>query len=853
MATQILFFFLVFLPAFPPSFCQFNSPQNIQTFYPFPLPPIAQTPLSHQNKSTTPPPRPPRPVPPLLPPSLRSRNSLSKGAVAKAIGATAASTLVLSAIFIVLLVMFSRRKKEKPPNPYSYSRNKLGSSKDFTRFGGKLEGVIVDEDGLDVIYWRNLQGENIKDSFRKEEFNNKEETRAINGEERRKKSPLRMQEEPLPREKSSSSHQFWSEVETTSPGSSIHAISRSPPPPPSPPLPPPPGRPPVLAIPNRQSGAAPPPPPPIPSEKNLAPPPAAPAIPNRQSGAPPPPPPPILSKKSLAPPPAPPKRIPGGNKSGESSSIEGDGSGQVKLKPLHWVKVNRDVDHSMVWDKIERGSFSFDDDLMEALFGNVATNRKSPRNSNAMSPNSERPNPSAQVFILDARKSQNTAIVLRSLAVTRKEIIDALTEGHGLDIDTLEKLTKIAPTKEEESEIVAFDGEPTRLADAESFLFHLLRVVPSAFTRFNALLFRSNYDSEILHLKELLQTLEKGCNELRTRGLFLKLLEAILKAGNRMNAGTARGNAQAFSLTSLRKLSDVKSTDGKTTLLHFVVEGVVRAEGRRCALNSNQSSSRGHGSDKITEDSTAKEDLEREYKSLGLPIVGGLSAEFSNVKKSAMIDYDSFIKSSSVIEAQIAEIGQALARCQDADGGGFLREMKSFLGEAAREVKEVKEEQTRVMALVKRTTEYYQPGASKDTQKHPLQLFVIVKDFLGMVDQACVDISRNLRKKNRTATTNVGSSSSSSSSSPKSSAPRNSVSAAGGSGTFTTACDKRKEVTTMMGNSLKTSSDSGNPLSEQDRAPGAGMGGPRKNLALQMGQLCSLWWSVGEKGVAQIV
>ncbi|XP_058192915.1 formin-like protein 4 [Rhododendron vialii] len=728
MATQILFLSLVLLSAFPLSFCQFNSQQNIQTFYPFPLPPVGQTPPSPQTKSTSPPPPPTRPAPPLQPPK-----SSSKGAVAKAVGVTAASTLVLSALFFFLVyMMFSRRKKEKPPNPYSYSRNKLGAPKEFTRFSGKLKGVIVDEDGLDVLYWRNLQGENVKDSFSREVSEKKEEKRAISPEERRQKSQLGIQEVPLPREKSSSSHQFRSEGETRNPGSSIQAISRSPPPPPPPPPPPLP----VLPIPKRKSGAPPPPPPPIPSKESPAPPPG---------------------------PPPPAKGIPSKNITGESSNTGGDGNGQVKLKPLHWDKVNLNVDHSMVWDKIEGGSFRFDDDLMEALFGNVASNRKSPRKkSNTLSPNSERPNPPPQVFILDARKSQNTAIVLRSLAVSRKEIVDALTEGHSLDNDTLEKLTRIAPTKEEESQIVAFDGDPTRLADAESFLFHLLRIVPSAFTRFKALLFRSNYDSEILHLKELLQTLETGCKELRTRGLFLKLLEAILKAGNRMNAGTSRGNAQGFSLSSLRKLSDVKSTDGKTTLLHFVVEGVVRAEGKRCAANTNQSLSRSNGSKKTSEDSTTEEDSEREYKSLGLPIVGGLSAEFSNVKKSATIDYDSFAKSSSVIEAQIAEIVQALTRCGDADGGSFLREMKSFLGEAALEVKKVKEEQVRVMALVKRTTEYYQPGASKEKEKHPLQLFVIVKDFLDMVDQACIDISRTLQKK-RSATANVGSSSSSSS------------------------------------------------------------------------------------------
>jgi hypothetical protein len=46
----------------------------------------------------------------------------------------------------------------------------------------------------------------------------------------------------------------------------------------------------------------------------------------------------------------------GNNKQpGESSS--GAENGQVKMKPLHWDKVNTNADHSMVWDKIDGGSF----------------------------------------------------------------------------------------------------------------------------------------------------------------------------------------------------------------------------------------------------------------------------------------------------------------------------------------------------------------------------------------------------------------------------------------------------------------------------------------------------------------
>lgn len=388
--------------------------------------------------------------------------------------------------------------------------------------------------------------------------------------------------------------------------------------------------------------------------------------------------------------------------------------------------------------------FRFDDDLMENLFGYAETNCKSHERGNVLSTSSKSNSaPQAQIFILEPRKSQNIAIVLRSLAVvSRKEILDALIEGQGLGADTLEKLTKMAPTQEEEAKILQFNGNPTKLADAESFLYHILKAVPSAFTRFNAMLFRTNYDPDVLHLKESLQALELGCKELRTGGLFLKLLEAILKAGNRMNAGTARGNAQGFNLSALRKLSDVKSREGKTTLLHFVVEQVARSEGQRCLINHNL-------------DLTAEE-RDREYLISGLPVMEGLNLELSNVKKSANIEYDSFINMGSTLTVRVTEIWQLMRNCGNGENqrGGFMSEMKEFLEECEEELKVVREEQTRVMDIVKRTTQYYQAGASKDKGTHPpLQLFVIVKDFIDMVDQACADISRKIQKKNNNVTT----------------------------------------------------------------------------------------------------
>ncbi|PHT54564.1 Formin-like protein 4 [Capsicum baccatum] len=255
------------------------------------------------------------------------------------------------------------------------------------------------------------------------------------------------------------------------------------------------------------------------------------------------------------------------------------------------------------------------------------------------------------------------------------------------------------------------------------------------------MLFRSSYDPEILNLKENLQTIELSCKELRTSRIFLRLLEAILKAGNRMNAGTARGNAQGFNLTALQKLSYVKSNDGKTTLLHFVVEQVICSEGKRRLINK--------GSEEDNEDSDRKKekvDKDTQHLMLGLPVLQGLGLAFSNVKKAATIDYDSFINTCPNLTTRVNDVRQLITCCGNAERDQFVRETKGFLEECEEELKVIREEQTRVMELVKRTTEYYQAGSSKNTQS--LQLFAIVKDFLDMVDKVCVDITKKVQKKN---------------------------------------------------------------------------------------------------------
>ncbi|XP_072981206.1 formin-like protein 4 [Typha angustifolia] len=798
----------------------------------------------HQPSSSSPPPPPPpfpSPIsqsPPPLPTSPPSPSPSKRGEVTKAVIATATSSFVLSALVFFALHRCTARRKEvkSPENPYRSDNKNMRLERLRSRASLAVRGVIVDDNGLDAIYWREFNRESKKKCRHCEEEEGEERDAR-----RRRRRERKAQETPfLPVGSVNSSSSAFQEsaVTTWSSVSSISAFSSDPvvrpAAPSSPLLPLPPGRstpspapfsistpssPPLPLPPGRSSPAPPPPPPPAleqplvavnaaarpPPSPPLPPPPGrpipaasqppapppprgpppppppgrpSPAAPQPPRGPPPPPAPKGPRPQSSAPPP-PPRGIGTPSSSRPPHPAAAEEGGQKKLKPLHWVKVNpANADHSIVWNKITDGSFRYDEDRIEALFGTVpANNGKDPKSNTTNSGTSAAAAP-AQICLLDPHKSQNIAIVLRSISLPRDAILHSILTARGLSTDTLDKLSRVAPTHDEQILITSFSGEPSLLADAESFLFHLLRAVPSPFARIDAMLFRSNYPLEASHLRTSLQILESACADLRNRsGLFLKLLEAVLKAGNRMNAGTARGDARAFDLSALCKLSDVKSTDGTTTLLHFVVQEVVRSEGKRCVINRNYSLRRSDSNTSRSSRSggdSGREEREKEYTKLGLPLVGGLSAELDSVKKAAAVDYDALVSECAALERRVPEIKRLLDTC--GSGDGFEREMRGFVLSAEEEIAEVREEQIRVSELVKRTTEYYQPAAARDKGAHPLQLFMIVSDFLRMVDQACVDIARNLQMKKtaaakeangRSGTTRIGAESPEGSSSAK--------------------------------------------------------------------------------------
>lgn len=133
------------------------------------------------------------------------------------------------------------------------------------------------------------------------------------------------------------------------------------------------------------------------------------------------------------------------------------------------------------------------------------------------------------------------------------------------------------------------------------------------------------------------------------------------------------------------------------------------------------------------------EEMEENYRGLGLQKVSGLSSELEHVKKSANVDADS-------LTGTVLKMGHALAKAREFvnsemkssdEESGFREALEDFIQNAEGSVVEILEEEKRIMALVKATGDYFHGKAGKD---EGLRLFVIVRDFLIILDKSCKEV-----------------------------------------------------------------------------------------------------------------
>ncbi|KAH0940346.1 LOW QUALITY PROTEIN: hypothetical protein HID58_007807 [Brassica napus] len=186
-------------------------------------------------------------------------------------------------------------------------------------------------------------------------------------------------------------------------------------------------------------------------------------------------------------------------------------------------------------------------------------------------------------------------------------------------------------------------------------------------------------------------------------------------------------SSKAFKLDTLLKLVDIKGVDGKTTLLHFVVQEITRSEVTTTA----------------TVDETTFHGNKDGFRKQGLQVVAGLSRDLANVKKSAGMDSDVLSGDVTKLETGLDKLRSFIktetTTTTTSTPGKFFDSMKAFLKDAEEEIRKVKGEERKAMSMVKEVTEYFHGDAAKE-EAHPLRIFMVVRDFLGVLDNVCKQV-----------------------------------------------------------------------------------------------------------------
>ncbi|KAJ9457910.1 Formin-like protein 6 [Diplonema papillatum] len=376
-------------------------------------------------------------------------------------------------------------------------------------------------------------------------------------------------------------------------------IAAPPPPKPSPgaPQPPPPPAPgggapktllPPPPPPPATPGAAPPPPPPVPGAAAV---PAPPPPPGGAPRAPPPPPGGMPPPPGGMPPPPPPPGggippPPGGKGPPPPPGLKGKGPPPPpmfgakkrtgpKMKQLHWKKIKANKVHGSLWasedmaGRVQKYGALVTPVLMKEVFEVKEDNKKDA---------SPKAKPAKTSTAISGQRKQNIGIVLNYLKMSLDELRDGLVEMDSsvIPIEQIESIIKILPQAEELKAINNEKKDPEIVANwgpVERFVDVVGNGVPDLNRRMTLWVFMNEFNTYVGELKKEMKCLSAAAADLLSPGnRLLDVMAIILNIGNKMNEGTNHGDALGFTIENLNTLSNCKTADGKSNVLQFVVE-----------------------------------------------------------------------------------------------------------------------------------------------------------------------------------------------------------------------------------------------------------------------------------------
>jgi len=248
-----------------------------------------------------------------------------------------------------------------------------------------------------------------------------------------------------------------------------------------------------------------------------------------------------------------------------------------KMKTFNWSKlpVNKIFGKNNIWTKVakthekdEKSPIDYKD--MEQLFcvqAPIQTNQEKGKDKEGP----DKSKTGGEVNLLDGKRSLNINIFLRQFRSSNDAIIEMILAGEHDDIgaEKLRGLIKILPEPDEIEMLKSWDGDTKKLGPAERFI---LAIIPinNYRLRIESMLLKAEFEANLGFLEPSIESMLAAGQELLTSQKLQSLLYLVLKAGNFLNSGGYAGNAAGMKISSLHKLTDIRSNKPGLNLLHYV-------------------------------------------------------------------------------------------------------------------------------------------------------------------------------------------------------------------------------------------------------------------------------------------
>nr|XP_025960763.1 FH2 domain-containing protein 1 isoform X2 [Dromaius novaehollandiae] len=283
--------------------------------------------------------------------------------------------------------------------------------------------------------------------------------------------------------------------------------------------------------------SAPPPPLPCPLTAAPPPPPLPPGMPT------PPPPPPPLPGPNL---PLPPQLVNGHD----------NHSKKKRMRSFFWKTIPEEQvrGKTNIWTIAARPQYQIDTKTIEELFGQQEETK--PQDPRSRSLKSSFKETKEEISILDAKRSMNIGIFLKQFKKSAESIIEDIYHGRSepYGSELLHEFLKLLPEAEEVKKFKAFDGDVSKLSQADSFMYLLIQV-PNYALRIEAMVLEREFSPSCASLQDDMKIIRRATKELMTCEELHSILHLVLQAGNIMNAEAQKKDAALLNFSE--KIKDV--------------------------------------------------------------------------------------------------------------------------------------------------------------------------------------------------------------------------------------------------------------------------------------------------------